>query len=92
MKNVTLTPLTPEDREQFILDNQRAFKFGATEEFGQCDAHFEEEGEIISRGTIEKSIDEGTAYRIRDDGHWYQLEYLLDRNRTVTSIRYRYIP
>ena len=68
MKNVTLTPLMPDDCEQFILDNQRAFKFGATEEFGQRDAHFEEEGEIISRGTIEKSIDEGTAYRIRDNG------------------------
>ena len=67
-KNVTLTLLTPDDREQFILDNQRAFKYGATEEFGQRDAHFEEEGEIISRATIEKSIDEGTAYRIRDDG------------------------
>ena len=67
-KNVTLTLLTPDDREQFILDNQRAFKYGATEEFGQRDAHFEEEGEIISRETIEKSIDEGTAYRIRDDG------------------------
>lgn len=67
-KNVTLTLLTPDDREQFILDNQRAFKYGATEEFGQRDAHFEEEGEIISRATIEKSIDEGTAYRIRDNG------------------------
>ena len=68
MKNVTLTLLTPDDREQFVLDNQRAFKYGATEEFGQRDAHFEEEGEIISRATIEKSIDEGTAYRIRDNG------------------------
>ncbi len=67
-KNVTLTPLTPDDREQFILDNQRAFKYGATEEFGQRDAHFEEEGEIISRETIEKSIDGGTAYRIRCGG------------------------
>lgn len=27
--NVTLVPLTPEDREQFILDNQWAFKYGA---------------------------------------------------------------
>ena len=31
MKNtrVTLVPLTAEDREQFILDNQWAFKYGA---------------------------------------------------------------
>ena len=67
-KNVTLTLLTPDDREQFILDNQRAFKYGATEEFGRRDAHFEEDGEIISRETIEKSIDEGAAYRIRYNG------------------------
>ena len=35
MKNtkVTLVPLTPEDREQFILDNQWAFKHGALLEF-----------------------------------------------------------
>ena len=30
---ITLVPLTGEDREQFILDNQRAFKYGAMEEF-----------------------------------------------------------
>ena len=67
-KNITLTRLTEDDREQFIKDNQYAFKFGATEEFGQRDDHFEEEGEIISRSTIEQSIDGGTAYRIRKDG------------------------
>ena len=60
-KNITLTPLTEDDREQFILDNQFAFKFGAMQEFGQRDDHFEEEGEIISRRTIENSIDGGTA-------------------------------
>lgn len=27
--NVTLAPLTADDREQFILDNQWAFKYGA---------------------------------------------------------------
>ncbi len=64
----TLTPLTGDDREQFILDNQRAFKYGATEEFGMRDNHFEEDGEIISRKTIEKSIESCTAYRIREDG------------------------
>ena len=65
---VTLAPLTQDDREQFILDNQRAFKYGATEEFGLRDDHFEEDGEIISRATIERSIDEGLAYRILVDG------------------------
>ena len=67
MATITLTPLAEEDREQFILDNQRAFKFGAIEEFGVRDTHFEEEGEIISRKTIESSIDKGIAYRIREN-------------------------
>ena len=69
-KNVTLSPLPPDDREQFILDNQRAFKYGATEEFGLRDDHFEEDGEIISRATIEGSIDGENAesYRILLDG------------------------
>ena len=61
---VILVPLEPNDKEQFILDNQWAFKYGATEEFGMRDDHFEEDGEIISRDTIEQSIKEGEAYRI----------------------------
>ena len=64
--NVILSALEPNDREQFITDNQRAFKFGATEEFGMRDDHFEEDGEIISRKTIEKSIDEKTAETYRN--------------------------
>lgn len=63
---VQLRPLEIEDREQFIKDNQYAFKYGALEEFGTRDDHFEEDGEIISRKTIENSIDSGTAYRIFD--------------------------
>jgi hypothetical protein len=90
---VTLAPLEPDDKEQFILDNQWAFKYGATEEmtkqreqsqaclnfaesrrnsseaqFGMRDDHFEEDGEIISRDTIEQSIKDGEAYRIILDG------------------------
>lgn len=68
MATITLTALTADDREQFIVDNQRAFKYGAMEEFGKRDAHFEEDGEIISRRTIENCIDKGAAYRIREDG------------------------
>ena len=68
MAEVTLLPLKQEDREQFIKDNQWAFKYGATEEFGMIDDHYEEEEEIISRKTIERSIDEGDAYRIMADG------------------------
>ena len=68
MSDITLIPLTSDDREQFIRDNQEAFNYGALEEFGCRDDHFEEEGEIISRETIEKSIDGGEAYRILRDG------------------------
>ena len=66
--NITLTHLTEEDREQFILDNQHAFKHGAVEEFGKRDDHLDGDGEIISRKTIEHCIDHGVAYRIRENG------------------------
>ena len=68
MTEVKLEPLKEDDREQFILDNQRAFKYGAVEEFGMRDDHFEEDDQIISRKTIERSIDEGTTYRIIYEG------------------------
>ena len=68
MPEVKLLPLETSDRNQFILDNQEAFNDGALEEFGLRDDHFEEEGEIISRETIEQSIDNGEAYRIVLDG------------------------
>lgn len=68
MIKVELIPLTPDDREQFITDNQEAFNFGAMEEFGMRDGHFEEDGQIISRKVIEQSIDGGEAYRIFCDG------------------------
>ncbi|MBR5634159.1 MAG: hypothetical protein IKW78_03120, partial [Prevotella sp.] len=63
---ITLQPLEKNDRQRFILDNQEAFRYGATEEFGLRDNHFEEDGEIISRDTIERAIDEpnAEAYRI----------------------------
>ena len=68
--NITLAPLQSDDREQFITDNQWAFKYGATQEFGMRDNHFEEDGEIISRATIEASInaENSEAYRIILDG------------------------
>lgn len=68
MRKIELIPLQEEDRNQFILDNQEAFRYGAMEEFGLRDNHFEEDGEIISRQTIESSIDHGIAYRICRDG------------------------
>ena len=65
---ISLKPLEQSDREQFILDNQEAFNYGALEEFGMRDDHFEDDGQVISRETIERSIDEGEAYRIVLDG------------------------
>lgn len=69
-KNVTLEPLKPNDREQFILDNQWAFKYGAMQEFGERDNHLDCDGEIISRKTIEKCIDDPQCetYRIVSEG------------------------
>ena len=68
MREIKLVPLTADDREQFIKDNQEAFRFGALQEFGLRNERYEEEGEIISRETIERSIDGGEAYRITADG------------------------
>lgn len=67
---VTLVPLTEDDREQFIRDNQWAFKYGAMIEFGLRDDHMKEDDEIISRQTIEESIDAPNCetYRIMLDG------------------------
>ena len=67
MTEIQLVPLETSDREQFIRDTQEAFNYGALEEFGQRDDHFEEDGEIISHETISRSIDEGTAFRIMQD-------------------------
>ncbi len=68
MADIVLLPLEASDRNQFVLDNQEAFNYGALVEFGLRDDHFEEPDEIISRETIEKSIDGGEAYRIMQDG------------------------
>lgn len=64
---ITLVPLSPADWEQFILDNQEAFNYGALEEFGLHNGHYEDDGQIISRETIKQSIDSGEAYRIMQD-------------------------
>lgn len=63
--DIQLIPLSKKDENQFILDNQEAFRYGAMEEFGLQEYH---EEEIISRNTIETSIHEGEAFRIVTDG------------------------
>lgn len=72
LANVTLKPFEESDREQFILDNQEAFKFGAMEEFGLLDDSVDGDGEIISRGTINRCLDdpENEAYRIVYEGEY----------------------
>ena len=69
-KKVELIPLCADDREQFITDNQWAFKYGAMMEFGERDNHLDFDGEIISRKTIERCIDapDNETYRIVVDG------------------------
>ena len=62
---VRLLPLEENDREQFILDNQWAFRHGAMIEFGERDKSLNAEGEIISRKTIERCIDEADNFTYR---------------------------
>ena len=68
--NIELVPLAENDREQFILDNQWSFKYGAMIEFGERDNHIDTEGEMIASKTIEHCIDapDNVAYRITSDG------------------------
>ena len=49
MAKVTLNPLTCDDREQFIRDNQEAFNYGALEEFWLRDDHLGSTGVFLSR-------------------------------------------
>ena len=67
---VELVPLQQDDYEQFILDNQWAFKYGAQMEFGMRDDRCEDGEEVISRDTIEHCINDkdAEAYRIVVDG------------------------
>ena len=63
---ISLVSITPDDKEQFILDNQRAFEYGAQEEFGMRDDRVEEGEEVISRKTIERCMngEHAETYRI----------------------------
>ena len=62
--NIRLVSITPDDKEQFILDNQRAFKYGVQE--GMRDDRMEEGEEVISRKTIERCMNgvQAETYRI----------------------------
>ena len=68
--DVSLALLQDDGREQFIKDNQWAFRYGAQIEFGLRDDRTEEGSEVISRSTIERCLDgeNAEAYRIVQDG------------------------
>jgi GNAT superfamily N-acetyltransferase len=70
--DISLALLQEDDREQFIKDNQWGFRYGAQIEFGMRDDRTEEGSEVISRSTIERSIDgeNAEAYRIVQDGKY----------------------
>ena len=66
---VALVPLEEGDRDAFVADNQEAFNYGALVESGDGEKRFmEEEGQVISRETIIRSLEEGEAWRIVQDG------------------------
>ncbi len=69
--SVRLEILKKENKEQFIKDNQFAFKYGAMKYFSESEMEkqYEEDGEIISRETIINSINHkgSIAYQIFDD-------------------------
>ena len=69
--NIRLVPVTPDDQEQFILDNQLAFKSGAQTAFGMRDDRMEEGEEVISRKTIERCMngERAETYRIVCNGN-----------------------
>ncbi len=52
MAEITLVPLAPDDRNQFILDNQDAFNYGALEEFGRRDQKENRPGSHHSCGHV----------------------------------------
>ena len=96
MAKVELIPLTAKDREQFIADNQWAFKHGAMIEFGERDDHIDECGEIISRRTIERCIDEvgNETYKIMHEGRYVGgviLKIEPDTNHNHLEILFNYM-
>lgn len=66
MKNakVTLAPLEADDREQFILDNQESFKYGAIEEFGLRDDHLRRTAKSFPVRRLSKALMYPTARHI----------------------------
>ena len=62
--NINLSPLDSSEREQFIIDCQESFKYGATE-FGMRDNHLDKEGQTISRKHLIECLDKKKAVNYR---------------------------
>lgn len=76
MTEIQLIPLEASDRERFIKDNQEAFNYGALEEFGQRDDHFEEDGELFEMFRFEKilpSTPESVQEQIKRIAHYEKI-------------------
>ena len=69
--SVNLNPLETADREQFILDNQRAFWYGTMQEFGMRDEHPDSQGKSISRKSIKACSRKNTPALYLTPGHFF---------------------
>lgn len=61
---LSLAPLDTDTWDLFIQKNQEAFNYGALVEFGERNTDFEEDGQIISRASIEASLHKGQGFWI----------------------------
>ena len=75
------------------------FVIGKYKDLGQLESPSGNRGlyklENLSDGRVLLQEDKASKivrYRIRNDGHWYQLEYHVNPNGIVTAVRYLYIP
>lgn len=80
LHEVILIPLQPEDREQFILDNQWAFKYGAQQEFGmrdeRCGFHIVE---------FWNKHHHGPAVPEEESGHWSEDDEMFVFRKEMTT-------
>lgn len=62
--NISLEKMCDNDREQFIADNQYAFKYGIGTDEDSAEKLYKisEDEEVIDRETIEESIKNGVAF------------------------------
>ena len=80
------------------VGNQADYVIGKYKDLGQLESTSGNRGlYALENGSDGKIwLQEGGAkilrYRIRNEGHWYQLEYYVNKSGTVTAVDWRYIP